>query len=477
MAAMVAYNLMLALFPFALLLLFITGQLLQSADVQATILRDLQELFPSTEQDTLETHAGPGQDSSTEIGIVAIVAGLWIGASFWGAMDTAFCRIYHVECRGMVGAEALLADHARRRRRVPRRERRGPAVESLVVSGADDLPFGLDRAAWLVNALLIVSGPLVSFLILCLIYWAVPKGHLPWRGVWPGALFSRSRPASPTSSSPSTSSTSRGSATSGGSSRFVLVPLLWFYALSLGLLAGAVINALRFELHDTGTLRGMTADFQALETSGGRRPTRHELGRDHRLGPRRPALALQPGARGRRSSAHRRVGGEAPQPAVPSPEAPSRALGDAALRGRARGRRDRGGRAPGAEPRAGLRGTPARALAREGRRARGEEPLGPGPARGAATSRRSRQAFPHPSRRVRRMGRGTEAAADGGLLSPPAPPPGRAHGRRRARRRPLELRRRESPPAARRRLPPRPYRPREDEIDAEVRRDLDELGL
>ena len=41
MAAMVAYNLMLSVFPFALLLLFITGKLLQSPDVQATILRDL----------------------------------------------------------------------------------------------------------------------------------------------------------------------------------------------------------------------------------------------------------------------------------------------------------------------------------------------------------------------------------------------------------------------------------------------------
>ena len=30
--------------------------------------------------------------------------------------------------------------------------------------------------------------------------------------------------------------------------------LIWFYGLSLALLAGAVINALRFELHDTGTL-------------------------------------------------------------------------------------------------------------------------------------------------------------------------------------------------------------------------------
>ena len=44
---------------------------------------------------------------------------------------------------------------------------------------------------------------------------------------------------------------------------FVLVALLWFYALALGLLAGAVINALRHELHDTGTVRGMTAEFDA----------------------------------------------------------------------------------------------------------------------------------------------------------------------------------------------------------------------
>ena len=29
------------------------------------------------------------------------------------------------------------------------------------------------------------------------------------------------------------------------------------------LLAGGVINALRFELHDTGTVRGMTGDFEA----------------------------------------------------------------------------------------------------------------------------------------------------------------------------------------------------------------------
>ena len=34
--------------------------------------------------------------------LAAAIGAIWIGASFWGAMDTAFCRIYHVECRGWI---------------------------------------------------------------------------------------------------------------------------------------------------------------------------------------------------------------------------------------------------------------------------------------------------------------------------------------------------------------------------------------
>ena len=34
----------------------------------------------------------------------------------------------------------------------------------------------------------------------------------------------------------------------------MIVALLWFYAVSLGLLAGAVINSLRHERDDTGQL-------------------------------------------------------------------------------------------------------------------------------------------------------------------------------------------------------------------------------
>ncbi len=52
LSAMVAYNLMLAVFPFALLVLFVGGQVLKIGGVEASLLDDLQQLFPTVEQNT-----------------------------------------------------------------------------------------------------------------------------------------------------------------------------------------------------------------------------------------------------------------------------------------------------------------------------------------------------------------------------------------------------------------------------------------
>src|SRR4029453_10412113 len=102
LSGMVAYNLMLAVFPFVLLVLFVFGQVVNSPDIERSVILDIQRLFPNIEQDTLQHAIDRVRASSTTIGIAAIIGGIWIGASFWGAMDTAFCRIYHVECRGWV---------------------------------------------------------------------------------------------------------------------------------------------------------------------------------------------------------------------------------------------------------------------------------------------------------------------------------------------------------------------------------------
>jgi membrane protein len=254
MAAMVAFNLLLALFPFALLCLFVFGQVLESPSVQATVLRDLQSLFPQAEQDSLLKVLDRVRENSTTIGIVAAVGGIWIGASFWGAMDTAFCRIYHVECRKWLAQKGfalmmLLVVVLFLAASVVL-----PTLEGVLVSRTDDLPFGIDQLAFVDNLLLLLATLLLGFVIACVVYWAVPKGRLPWRAVWPGALFLTVVIGVANWAFPFYLVNISSLGDIGGTVGFVVVALIWFYALSLAILAGAVINALRHELHDTGTL-------------------------------------------------------------------------------------------------------------------------------------------------------------------------------------------------------------------------------
>ncbi len=254
LSAMVAYNLMLAVFPFALLVLFIFGQVLKIGGVESSVLSDLQRLFPNVEQGTLTDVLNRIEENSTTIGIAAFFGSLWIGASFWGAMDTAFCRIYHVECRGWVEqkrfsfamlAVVLLFIAA---------SIFLPAMESALVSSTDRLPFGLSDIKVIDTTLLLGAAILITFLICCVIFWAVPKGHMPWRAVWPGAVFVTVSAGVANWLFPvylsNVSSLSRFGSTLG----FILIALLWFYVLSLALMAGAVINSLRHELHDTGEM-------------------------------------------------------------------------------------------------------------------------------------------------------------------------------------------------------------------------------
>jgi len=251
---MVAYNLMLAVFPFALLVLFVFGQVLKIKGVETGVLDDLQRLFPNVEEETLTDVLERIEGNSTPIGIAAFLGSLWIGASFWGAMDTAFCRIYHVECRSWVEQKrfsftmlivVLLFIAA---------SIFVPTMEATLVSSTDRLPFGLSSIKAIDTVLLLGAAVLFTFAICCVIFWAVPKGHMPWRDVWPGAAFVTVAAGIANWAFPFYLSNISSLSQFGTTVGFVLIALLWFYLLSLALLAGAVINSLRHELHDTGEL-------------------------------------------------------------------------------------------------------------------------------------------------------------------------------------------------------------------------------
>jgi YihY family inner membrane protein len=246
LASMVAYNLLLSIFPIALVALFVAGRVLRSSELRDSVLLDLQQLFPQAAESTVSSAVDRLQDASTTAGVIAIIAAIWFASSFWGSLDTAFCRIYHRDCRtwvrqklfalGMSGVVLLfiVATIA------------VPTIQSLLLTNADDLPFGLSDVRGLVFWVSLAAGLVILFVALCVTYALVPAGRMPWRCVWPGALGATAAIGVLDYAFPlylDNISTLR----VGTTFLFIVIALIWFYALALILLAGAVVNELRFE--------------------------------------------------------------------------------------------------------------------------------------------------------------------------------------------------------------------------------------
>ena len=75
-----------------------------------------------------------------------------------------------------------------------------------------------------------------------------------WRAIWPGALGATFAIGLIDLAFPTYLSTVSTIARFGTVFVFVLIVLIWFYVLAIILLAGGVVNAMRFEIHDTGEL-------------------------------------------------------------------------------------------------------------------------------------------------------------------------------------------------------------------------------
>src|SRR4051794_19955588 len=184
---MVAYNMLLSILPLALLALFIGGQILRSPGFERSVLGDLERIFPSTAESTLRHLLDRVENSSGSIGVAALIASVWIGSSFWGALDTAFCRIYHVECRSWVQQKRFALGMLVVVLLFIAATVSVPTLQSILAQGAGKLPFGLDNLPGLVFGVSLGLGLMVLWGILSLIYWRVPYEPVPWRAIWPGA--------------------------------------------------------------------------------------------------------------------------------------------------------------------------------------------------------------------------------------------------------------------------------------------------
>src|SRR4029079_4917766 len=139
------------------------GQVLSSQEVETSVVHDLEQLFPTAAESTLLSALRTLRTSSTTVGLAALAASLWVGASFWGALDTAFCRIYHRPCRTWVrqklfalGMLAIVLLFIAASVLVP-------TLQSILSAGTTKLPFGLDHVHGLVYILTLGAGVIVLF--------------------------------------------------------------------------------------------------------------------------------------------------------------------------------------------------------------------------------------------------------------------------------------------------------------------------
>lgn len=244
LSAMVAYNLLLSILPLALLALFIAGQVLGSGHLERSVLADLRRLFPDAAETTITSVLDGLQRFSTRLGIAALVTSLWFGSSFWGALDTAFCRIYRLKCRTWLEQKRFALAMLVVVLVFMAATVVVPTAQSILVTGAGNLPFGLDRFRGIVYALTLAAGLLVLFGILCLVYWAVPKGRLPWGAIWPGATLATAAIALVDYAFPFYLAHVSTIASFGTTLVFIAIALLWFYALAIIILSGATVNAM-----------------------------------------------------------------------------------------------------------------------------------------------------------------------------------------------------------------------------------------
>jgi YihY family inner membrane protein len=209
------------------------------------VLGDLREMFPGAAEHTLDSLLSEVKDSTTSTGVLALLASLWLGASFWGALDTAFSRIYRCPSRpwmeqkrfafAMVGVVLLFmfATVA------------VPTAQSILKAGADELPIDLAQVTAVVYAISLAVSIAVLFGCLALIYARVPNLNVPWRAVWPGALAATLAIVVVDIAFPLYLSSISTIARFGTTIVFVLIVLGWFYVLAAIVLGGAVLNAMR----------------------------------------------------------------------------------------------------------------------------------------------------------------------------------------------------------------------------------------
>ena len=245
LAAMVAYSALMALVPLVLLSLFAVSIALESQSARAGLLVDLERVFPAAARGTLVDALTSIQTAKVSLGVGALLGSAWAGISLWSALDTAFRVIYAYPGRSWLEQKRWAARMLALALGLVIALLGVPVLHSVAVGGAGALPLGLSSAGIVAVIGGLVISHLTLFLALCAVYHLVPRGRAPWSATWPGALVALGLLTLVSLVFPLYLGQVSSLAHAGAVFSFVVVVLLWFYAMTLALLLGGCVNASR----------------------------------------------------------------------------------------------------------------------------------------------------------------------------------------------------------------------------------------
>jgi membrane protein len=243
LSSMLAYNMLLGIVPLALLGLFISGRVLSSTSAQDSVELDIQHFFPNTTKSTLDSLLHQVAHSTATTGVLTLIASLWLAASFWGSLDTAFSRIYGSSSRpwlqqkrfGLVMVFVMVLFMIA--------TVLVPTLQSVLKAGAEHLPVSLRHVHGVIYVVSLCFTLAVLFGCLALIYARVPTIKIPWHAVWPGALSATVLIGLVDIAFPVYLTSISTIAHFQSAVVFIIIVLGWFYVVALIILAGAVMNS------------------------------------------------------------------------------------------------------------------------------------------------------------------------------------------------------------------------------------------
>jgi YihY family inner membrane protein len=296
LAAMLAYNLLMSLFPIILALLSIVGFVVHDHRQQEDLINQVLVIFPADARTTINLNQmlSTVHHNAGFLFALSLVAFLWIGGNLFGTMENAFGVIYRIKgrdlfrqkimCLGMIFIFAVLV----------------PAMivaSSLLefASGPHDplwriVPPEVQHLGSIVGLLGPITGFVAAFVLFFTIYLIVPNvvidPHLAWRGALvAAALLELANLIFPYYVDRFINTKEYGVTLA-----FAIVLMIWFWFFGIILLLGAEINA--YVLGHRALPEDLAGSLHKLE-AGDRRAAELPFHRAHRLqasGRMRPTL-------------------------------------------------------------------------------------------------------------------------------------------------------------------------------------------